>query len=61
MTSPDYFAARGAVGVLFQNAADINVLLEMLRRREIYRHVSNMADKANAAADVLGMIVMKLI
>jgi uncharacterized protein Yka (UPF0111/DUF47 family) len=32
----------------------------MLRRREIYRHVSNMADQADHAADVVGMLVMKL-
>jgi uncharacterized protein Yka (UPF0111/DUF47 family) len=32
----------------------------MLRRREIYRHASNMADQADKAADVMGMVVMKL-
>jgi uncharacterized protein Yka (UPF0111/DUF47 family) len=52
---------REAIGELFQKATDFNELMEMLRRREIYRHVSNMADRANQAADVLGMIVMKVI
>ncbi|HUF40070.1 MAG TPA: DUF47 family protein [Anaerolineales bacterium] len=52
---------RRAIAELFQKATDLNELMEMLRRREIYRHVSNMADRANQAADVLGMIVMKLI
>jgi hypothetical protein len=52
---------REAIGELFQRATDFNELMQMLRRREIYRHVSNMAEKANQAADVLGMIVMKVI
>jgi uncharacterized protein Yka (UPF0111/DUF47 family) len=52
---------REAISELFQKATDFNELMEMLRRREIYRHVSNMADRANQAADVLGMIVMKVI
>ena len=52
---------REAIGELFQRATDFNELMQMLRRREIYRHVSNMADRANQAADVLGMIVMKVI
>ena len=52
---------REAIAELFQKATDFNELMEMLRRREIYRHVSNMADRANQAADVLGMIVMKVI
>jgi len=52
---------RTAIAELFQNASDFNEIMEMMRRREIYRHVSNMADRANKAADVLGMIVMKII
>jgi hypothetical protein len=52
---------REAISELFEKATDFNELMEMLRRREIYRHVSNMADRANQAADVLGMIVMKVI
>ncbi len=51
---------REAIGDLFQKAKDFSELMEMLRRREVYRHVSNMADTANKAADVLGMIVMKI-
>ncbi len=51
---------RLAVSDLFRKAKDFKPLMEMLRRREVYRHVSNMADKANDAADVIGMVVMKL-
>lgn len=51
---------RVAIGDLFTKAKDFSPLMVMLRRREVYRHVSNMADQADKAADVLGMVVMKL-
>ncbi len=51
---------RVAIGELFTKAKDFKPLMVMLRRREIYRHVSNMADQADKAADVMGMVVMKL-
>lgn len=51
---------RVAIGELFTRAKDFSPLMVMLRRREVYRHVSNMADQADKAADILGMVVMKL-
>jgi hypothetical protein len=51
---------RQAIADLFSKAKDLKPLLAMLRRREVYRHVSNMADRASAAANVVGMVVMKL-
>ena len=51
---------RVAIADLFTKAKDFKPLMVMLRRREVYRHVANMADKADAAADVFGMVVMKL-
>ena len=51
---------RLAIGDLFTKAKDFEPLMVMLRRREVYRHVSNMADQADKAADILGMVVMKL-
>lgn len=51
---------RVAIGDLFTKAKDFSPLMVMLRRREVYRHVSNMADQADKAADILGMVVMKL-
>jgi predicted phosphate transport protein (TIGR00153 family) len=51
---------RLAIGDLFTKAKDFEPLMIMLRRREVYRHVSNMADQADMAADILGMVVMKL-
>jgi predicted phosphate transport protein (TIGR00153 family) len=51
---------RQAIADLFTKAKDFKPLMEMLRRREVYRHVSNMADQADAAAHTLGMIVIKM-
>jgi uncharacterized protein Yka (UPF0111/DUF47 family) len=51
---------RLAIADLFTKAKDFKPLMAMLRRREVYRHVANMSDKADAAANVVGMVVMKL-
>ena len=51
---------RVAIGDLFIKANDFTALMVMLRQREVYRHVSNMADQADRVADILGMVVMKL-
>lgn len=51
---------RVAIADLFTKAKDFKPLMIMLRRHEVYRHVASMSDKANAAADVFGMVVMKL-
>jgi uncharacterized protein len=52
---------RLAIADLFTKAKNFKQLMAMLRRREVYRHVANMSDKADQAANVLGMVVMKLI
>jgi uncharacterized protein Yka (UPF0111/DUF47 family) len=51
---------RVAVADLFTKPKDFKELMAMLRRREVYRHVSNMSDRADATANVFGMVVMKL-
>jgi uncharacterized protein len=51
---------RVAVAGLFTKPKNFKELMAMLRRREVYRHVSNMSDRADAAANVFGMVVMKL-
>jgi uncharacterized protein Yka (UPF0111/DUF47 family) len=51
---------RLAIADLFTKAKDFKPLMAMLRRREVYRHVANMSEKADDAADVVGMVVMKL-
>lgn len=51
---------RVAVAELFTKPKDFKELMAILKRREVYRHVSNMSDRADAAANVFGMVVMKL-
>ncbi len=51
---------RVAVAELFAKPKDFKELMALLKRREVYRHVSNMSDRADAAANVFGMVVMKL-
>ncbi len=51
---------RDAIRDLFARASDLQGLPGVLYRREVYRHISNMADRAVSAANVLGMVVMKI-
>ncbi|GAB2841767.1 DUF47 domain-containing protein [Ferruginibacter profundus] len=52
---------REAVKILFADKARLtNDLQSILHLREVYRHISNMSDTADAAADALGMAVIKL-
>ena len=51
---------RAAIRDLFARTGDVQALPELFYRREVYRHISNMSDRADAAANVFGMIVMKL-
>ena len=50
---------REAIADLFQTPRDIEHVVEMLKLREIYRHLSNAADRGDAAANVIGDIVVK--
>lgn len=51
---------RAAIRDLFARASDLQGLPGVLYRREVYRHISNMSDRAVSAANVLGMVVMKI-
>ncbi len=51
---------RAAIKDLFARATDPQLLPGLFYRREVYRHISNMSDRADSAANVLGMVVMKL-
>jgi uncharacterized protein Yka (UPF0111/DUF47 family) len=51
---------RAAIRDLFARATDPALLPGLFYRREVYRHISNMSDRADSAANVLGMVVMKL-
>ncbi|HUJ85609.1 MAG TPA: DUF47 family protein [Burkholderiales bacterium] len=51
---------RAAIKELFAGATDPAKLPALFYRREVYRHISNMSDRADSAANVFGMVVMKL-
>jgi uncharacterized protein len=51
---------RAGIRTLFAGASDPAALPAILYRREVYRHISNMADRAVSAANVVGMVVMKI-
>jgi predicted phosphate transport protein (TIGR00153 family) len=50
---------REAIADLFAMPRDIDHVVEMLKLREVYRHLSNAADRGDQAANVLGDIVVK--
>jgi len=51
---------REAVADLFSGPDDIHHVMEMLKLREIYRHLSNCADRGDAAANIIHDIVVKM-
>ena len=52
---------REAIGNLFGAPADLEHVVDMLKLREIYRHLSNAADRGDQAANVISDIVVKRI
>jgi hypothetical protein len=50
---------REAIAALFVGTKNVNDVVEMLKLREIYRHLSNAADRGDEAANVIGDIVVK--
>jgi uncharacterized protein len=50
---------REALGELFKEPEDIKHVITMLKVREIYRHLSNAADREDGAANVISDIIMK--
>jgi len=55
------WAYREAVSELFKSANEVSEVLDMLKMREIYRHLSNAADRIDEAANVLSDIAVKII
>jgi uncharacterized protein len=51
---------REAVADLFSGPEDVHHILEMLKLREIYRHLSNCADRGDLAANIINNIVVKI-
>jgi predicted phosphate transport protein (TIGR00153 family) len=50
---------REALSQLFSAPESLEGVMEILKLREIYRHLSNAADRGDAAANVIGDIVVK--
>ncbi len=51
---------RQAVAELFMGPQDIEHVVLMLKMREVYRHLSNAADRGDEAANILSDIVVKM-
>lgn len=51
---------REALADLFTGAEDIKHVVKMLKSREVYRHLSNAADRGDEAADALSDIIVKI-
>jgi predicted phosphate transport protein (TIGR00153 family) len=51
---------REALADLFKGPVDIDHIMEMLKEREIYRHLSNAADREDTAANVIADVIMKV-
>ncbi len=50
---------REAIADLFSGPEDVHHVVEMLKMREVYRHLSNAADRGDQAANVISDIVVK--
>jgi uncharacterized protein Yka (UPF0111/DUF47 family) len=50
---------RKALAELFTPPEDFVGMVEILKRREVYRHLSNAADRVDEAANILSDIIMK--
>lgn len=50
---------REALADLFDNANDLEHVVTILKLREVYRHLSNAADRGDEAANVIADIVVK--
>jgi predicted phosphate transport protein (TIGR00153 family) len=50
---------REAIADLFRDPEDLEEVMDILKLREIYRHLSNAADRGDQAANVIGDIVVK--
>lgn len=50
---------REAVADLFSGPEDIHHVVEMLKLREVYRHLSNAADRGDEAANIIADVVVK--
>jgi predicted phosphate transport protein (TIGR00153 family) len=52
---------REALADLFNGPEDVKQIIKVLKKREVYRHLSNAADRGDEAANVISNIVVKTI
>ncbi len=51
---------REAIAELFQGPKSVDDIVYMLKMRELYRHLSNAADRGDETANIIGDIVVKM-
>jgi len=51
---------REAIADLFSGPEDVHHIIEMLKMREVYRHLSNAADRGDEAGNAIADIVVKM-
>jgi predicted phosphate transport protein (TIGR00153 family) len=51
---------REAVADLFSGPQDVEHIVQMLKMREVFRHLSNAADRGDEAANIIADIVVKM-
>jgi len=51
-------AYRQAIAELFSGPIDLAHVVRMLKLREVYRHISNCADRGDEAANIIGDIIV---
>ena len=51
---------RKALRDLFIDPVTLDTIKTIFYKREVYRHLSNMSDRADIAANIFGVVVMKL-
>jgi predicted phosphate transport protein (TIGR00153 family) len=51
---------REALADLFRDVEDVQHVVSMLKMREVYRHLSNAADRGDEAANVIADVVVKI-
>ena len=50
---------RLALAAMFKDISDVKQVVEVMKMREVYRHLSNAADRVDEAANVIAHIVIK--
>lgn len=51
---------REALAELFSGPEDVQHVVKMLKKREVYRHLSNAADQGDQAANIIADVVVKM-